>query len=51
MLFSRLPVKRAVVFDTSAHARARGTVLMHFLHNIFMLVVDIGILQFESIRF
>ncbi len=40
--FYTLAIRRAVVFDTRAHARARGIVLMHFLHNIFMLVVDIG---------
>ncbi len=43
-LDTSVTIRRAVVFDTSAHARARGTVLMCFLHNIFMLSVDIGIL-------
>ena len=42
--FYTLAIRRAVVFDTSAHARAREIVLMCFLHNIFMRFVDIGIM-------
>ena len=44
VFYTSVTIRRAVVFDTSAYARARGIVLMHFLHNIFMRFVDIGIL-------